>query len=92
MWYKLGRLVLKYKFALLSVLLAATVFMGYHASHIQIGYDFAKAVPTDNPKYQDYLKFKAKFGDDGTTMVLGMQTDKLYTTPVLMSLLYSGST
>lgn len=82
MWYKLGKFVLKYKFILLAILLTATAYMGYKASHIQIGYDFAKAVPTDNPKYQDYIKFKAKFGDDGTTMVLGMQTDKLYTTEV----------
>jgi len=47
-----------------------------------MGYDFAKAIPLDNPKYKEYLAFKEKFGDDGNTMVLGLQTDNLYTVDV----------
>ena len=47
-----------------------------------MSYEFSKAVPTDNPKYQEYLAFKQKFGDDGNTMVLGLQTDSLYTLSV----------
>lgn len=37
---------------LLILLIAATVFMGYEASKVKMSYDFAKAIPTDNPKYQ----------------------------------------
>lgn len=79
MWYKLAQFILRFKYVLLVVLLALTAFMGYEASHVQMSYDFAKAIPTDNPKYQDYLEFQKKFSDDGTTMVLGIQADNFYT-------------
>lgn len=79
MWYKLGEFILRYKILLLIILLAATGWMTYNASHVQLGYDFAKAIPVDNPKYKDFLAFKEKFGDDGNTVVLGIETNKLYT-------------
>lgn len=60
--------------------------MAFNASHVQMGYDFAKAIPTDNPKYKDNIAFKQKFGDDGNTMVLGIETDKLYTPTVFNAL------
>jgi predicted RND superfamily exporter protein len=86
MWYKLGEFILKYKLVLLFILLALTGWMTYNASHVQIGYDFAKAIPVDNPKYRDYQAFKQKFGDDGNTMVLGFETNKLYTTSIFNAL------
>ena len=86
MWYRLGKFILKYKIILLFILLASTAWMGFKGSHVQIGYDFAKAIPVDNPKYKDFLAFKKKFGDDGNTMVLGIETDKLYTPTVFNAL------
>lgn len=86
MWYRLGHFILKYKLILLFVLLVSTVWMAFQASHIQMGYDFGKAIPADNAKYKDYLAFKQKFGDDGNTMVLGIETDKLYTPTVFNAL------
>lgn len=86
MWYRLGQFILKYKIILLFVLLVSTVWMAFQASHIQMGYDFGKAIPADNAKYKEYLAFKQKFGDDGNTMVLGIETDKLYTPTVFNAL------
>lgn len=63
---------------LLILLIAATVFMGYEASKVKMSYDFAKAIPTDNPKYQDYQHFLKQFGQDGNTMVVGISTDKMF--------------
>ena len=82
MWYKLGSFVLKYRLALITLLLAATAFMGYHASKVQMSYDFARAIPTDNPKYLDYIAFKQQFGEDGRLLVIGVQTDKLFSKDV----------
>ena len=73
MWYKLGSFVLRYRVALITLLLAATAFMGYHASKVQMSYDFARAIPTDNPKYLDYIAFKKQFGEDGRLLVIGVQ-------------------
>ncbi|HRH58966.1 MAG TPA: MMPL family transporter [Chitinophagaceae bacterium] len=79
MWYSLARFIIKHRLALLILLLAFVVAMGFVARNVQMSYEFAKAIPTDNAKYKEYLAFKEKFGDDGTTMVLGMQTEKLFT-------------
>lgn len=78
MWQRLAGLVLKYRKLLLVILLLITGVMGYFASHIQLSYEFSKAIPTDNPRYQEYLSFKKKFGDDGNVLVLGVQTKDFF--------------
>jgi len=65
-----------------AALLAATVFMGWQASKIQLSYDFARAVPTDNPKYVSYQNFRKQFGEDGNMMAIGLQTEHLFTDTV----------
>ena len=82
MWQPIARFILKYKLILLTVLAGATVWMAFLASHIEMSYDFGKAIPADNAKYKEYLAFKEKFGEDGTTMVMGLQSDSLYTPAV----------
>jgi len=71
-------LVLKFRFLLLIVLLSATAYMAYRASHVKLSYDFNSAIPTDNPKYKAYQEFRKRFGDDGNLLVVGLQTDKLF--------------
>ncbi|MFN8289196.1 MAG: MMPL family transporter [Chitinophagaceae bacterium] len=56
--------------------------MGYHASRVQLSYDFSRAIPTNNPKYKAYQAFKQQFGEDGNLLVLGIQTDKFFTEKV----------
>jgi predicted RND superfamily exporter protein len=78
MWGFIARSVLQYRFPLLALLLIATIFMGYHATQVQMSYEFSKAIPTDNPKYIEYQAFRQKFGEDGNLLVIGIQTDKLF--------------
>ncbi len=78
MWKHLAIFVLKFRLPLLVILLALTGLMAYFASKVKLSYDFAKAIPTDNPKYQQYLSFREKFGDDGNLLVIGVQTDKFF--------------
>ncbi len=87
MWFRLGKAVLKYRILLLSLLLGITIFMGYHAAKIELSYELNRAIPTDNPKYQAYLDFKNRFGDDGNMMVLGIQTDSFYRLPVFQQVI-----
>ncbi len=75
MWYSLGKFILKYRLGSLLLLLALTSVMGFYASKVKLSYDFTKAVPTDNPKFIDFRNFTKKFGTDGNTMVIGMQSD-----------------
>jgi hypothetical protein len=56
--------------------------MLYFALQVKLSYEFTKAIPSDNPKYVTYHQFVQKFGVDGTTMVVGFQTDSMYDTKV----------
>ncbi len=79
MWQSLGRFILKYRLPLLLVLAALTGFMAWQASKVELSYDFSRAIPVNNPKYKAYQEFRKKFGEDGNLLVIGIQTDKLFT-------------
>ncbi len=78
MWQRLGKFVLQYRLPLLITLFVITGIMGYFANKVTLSYEFAKAIPSDNPKYRDYVAFRQKFGDDGNLLVVGVQTDKIF--------------
>ncbi|HTL06796.1 MAG TPA: MMPL family transporter [Chitinophagaceae bacterium] len=78
MWKSIARFVLKNKLVLLIILAAITAFMGWHASRVQLSYEFTRAIPTDNAKYVSYQNFRKLFGEDGNMMVIGIQSDKLF--------------
>lgn len=82
MWEKIARFILRSRWTLLIILLACTVVMGYHASKVQMSYEFTRAIPTDNPKYQAYQAFRRQFGEDGNLMAIGISTDKLFQAPI----------
>ncbi len=74
-----ARIILRYRVATLIVLLLLTGFMGYMASHVKLSYEGAKILPESDSTYAQYLKFKKQFGEDGTVMVIGFQSDKIWT-------------
>ena len=82
MWKALGEAILRYKIILLLLLLGATAFMGWHASKVKLSYDFSRAIPTDNPKYQAYQEFRSKYGEDGNLLVIGIQTKDIFQQPI----------
>ncbi|HET6768615.1 MAG TPA: MMPL family transporter [Chitinophagaceae bacterium] len=78
MWKSLGQLILKYRVLFLILLLGITAFMAFKAKELQLSYEFANAIPTDHPKFKTYQEFRKKFGEDGSLLVIGIQTDKLF--------------
>ncbi|MES1221049.1 MAG: efflux RND transporter permease subunit [Bacteroidota bacterium] len=78
MWKSLGQFILRFRWPLLMLVVALTAFMGYHASKVELSYEFARAIPTDNAKYLAYQDFKSKFGEDGNLLVIGLQTTELF--------------
>jgi len=77
MWQSIGQFILRFRLLLLLILLGLTSFMAYQASKVELSYEFARAIPTDHPKYKAYQEFRKKFGEDGNLLVIGIQTDKL---------------
>ncbi|MEP6724519.1 MAG: MMPL family transporter, partial [Bacteroidota bacterium] len=90
MWQAIARFVLKNKLILLIFLLAVTAFMGWHASKVQLSYEFTKAIPTDNAKYVSYQNFRKQFGEDGNTLVIGLQSDHLFDEKIFTDLALLG--
>ena len=88
MWQLLAQFILRYRLPLLLILLTLTSFMAYHASKVELSYEFARAIPTDHPKYKAYQEFRKKFGEDGNLLVIGIQTDKLFQEKIFNN--YSG--
>ena len=82
MWHKLAEFILKFKVYCLAFLLVITIVMGYFAAQVKLSYEFTKAIPDDNPKFVVYKDFVKKFGIDGATLVVGFNTDKMYTKEV----------
>lgn len=80
MFQILARIILKNRRFLLVLFSLLTIFFGYMASRLQLSYDFAKVLPSDNPYSVEYEKFKSTFGEDGTVMVLGVSDPDFYTT------------
>lgn len=78
MWYRLGQWILKHRVILLIILFACTGVMTWFAGKVQLSYEFARAIPIDNPKYQEYQSFRQRFGEDGGLLVLGVETDHYY--------------
>ena len=52
--------------------------MGWQASQVKLSYDFARAIPTDHPKYIIYQEFRKQFGEDGNMLVVGVQSDRFF--------------
>jgi predicted RND superfamily exporter protein len=82
MWYRLAQWIIHRRVAILASLAAITIVMGYYASKVELSYEFSKAIPQDNPKYQEYQAFRAVFGDEGNRMVIGLEGGRLYDSAV----------
>src|SRR6202035_4635675 len=82
MWGSIAAFVLKYRLALLLFLSVVIIYAAFQASKVELSYEYTRAIPTDNAKYQEYLQFLKKFGDDGNLLVIGVQTDRLFTKDV----------
>ncbi|MCR6721676.1 MAG: efflux RND transporter permease subunit [Chitinophagaceae bacterium] len=78
MWRKLGKNILAYRLPLLVVVLIASAFMTWQASKVELSYEFSRAIPSDHPANLTYQAFRAKYGQDGNLLVIGIQTDQFF--------------
>lgn len=79
MWYNLGKILLQFRIQFLLLLFSLTLIMAYLATKVTLSYEFTRAIPTNNQKYKDYQYFKKTFGDDGNTMVVGLESNNFFT-------------
>jgi len=77
MWEKISVFVLRNRLLLIVVLTIITAFMAYKATFVELTYDNPKFIPDNDPDYIAYQDFKATFGDDGSVLVIGINTPKI---------------
>lgn len=80
MWQKIGNLVLRNRLFIMAIILILTVFFGYFAvTGLKIDNKYGNTLPKEAQAQIDYLKFKTEFGEDGSTLVVAIKNDSLYT-------------
>ena len=80
MWSRIASFILRNRLFILAIVAIITVFFGYYAATaLKVDNRFGNTLPKDDPIQMDYEKFKLQFGEDGSTLVIAVQTDSLYT-------------
>ena len=80
MWKVLASLILRNRLFVLTIIALLTVFFGYYAvTSLKVDNRYGNTLPKDSPAQADYLKFKTQFGEDGSTLVIAVKADSLYT-------------
>jgi uncharacterized protein len=77
-WKTVANIILGNKIICLIGLTIFAIFMGYNASKVQISYELPKILPKSDPNYQLYESFKKQFGEDGSVLLIGVETQKMY--------------
>lgn len=82
MWNSLVKIILKYRFVNLFIIAIITAFFAYNAKDVELSYEMAKMLPSNDSSYIRYTKFKEKFGEDGNVMFVGFMDSKFFELPV----------
>jgi len=78
MWVIISRIILRFRFAILAVVLLSTLFMLYHAKDVKLSYQMAEILPKTSQVFHDYQNFKNNFGDNKNKMVIGVKDPNLF--------------
>jgi uncharacterized protein len=78
MWEYISSKILRFRVLLLIVVGLITLFMGYHASKVEMSYDHAQLLPKKDSAFLDYKQFLSTFGEEGNIIVIGIQHDQFF--------------
>jgi predicted RND superfamily exporter protein len=78
MWKIISNIILRNRILIICVLAVLTGFLGFHATKIQLQYEFNKLLPSNDPTFQAYENFKAHFGHDGMMVVIATNEPDFY--------------
>jgi hypothetical protein len=80
MWNSIANFILKFRFLVLGAITLLTVYLGYYAvTGLRMENKYGIVLPKNSTTTQNYNLFKERFGEDGSTFVIAVKTDSLYT-------------
>ncbi|TBX27177.1 patched family protein [Jiulongibacter sediminis] len=74
----MAELILNNRLTWLVVILSITGLMGYRASQLELSYELAKILPQSDESFQLYERFKQRYGEDGSVMLIALESDDIY--------------
>ncbi len=77
MWASLSRFIIRYRLFFVISTVIITAFLGYMGTKVEMSYDYATVVPSDDPDMIFFEKFRKTYGEDGNIIVVGVQDAKL---------------
>ena len=80
-WHSLSLTILKNRTYFLAGVALMTLFMAFMATKVQVSSELPKILPKTDSRFQLYESFKKRFGEDGSVMVVGVETDKMFQLP-----------
>ena len=78
-WEKIARKVLKNRTAIIAVIIAITLFLGYQWKNLSMTYTEANLLPKHHLANQQYDNFLKKFGEEGNLIVIGFNDNQMFT-------------
>ena len=78
MWIRVSRIVLRNRIILLTALALITIFFAFQARKVEMSYEYAEMLPKKDKAYQDNLKFKEVFGEEGNLIIIGVQDSNFF--------------
>ncbi len=79
MWDKVAQFIIRFRLALIVVIVLITAVMGYYATKVEMSYDLARTVPADDPEMVFLQTFKKQFGEDANIIAVGCKDSSVYT-------------
>ncbi|MCJ8292584.1 MAG: MMPL family transporter [Crocinitomicaceae bacterium] len=80
MWQFIANLILRNRLIIIGLLTLFTVFLAYNAlTGLKLDNRYGVLLPETAQASIDYERFQDMFGEDGGVLVIGIQTDSLYT-------------
>ncbi|MES2574592.1 MAG: MMPL family transporter [Bacteroidota bacterium] len=79
-WELIARIVLRNRILMLSIVVAATIFLAMQWKNIHFTHTEANMLPDDNIVNIEYNAFLDKFGEEGNLVIIGVK-DKTFFTP-----------
>ena len=78
-WSKVAGVILRNKMLFILLILANTIFMATQWKYVKISYEQKSILPDTNPYVVEYKKFKSKFPNDNSLILVGIKDLDLFT-------------
>ena len=78
MWIKIAGTLLRYRVVSIITVFCITLFMGFHATDVQMSYEAADLLPPTDSAYIEYTNFRSVFGREENVMVFAIQDSNFY--------------